>query len=101
MLSGDVEQVLPQTAWVTADDTPFNIRMDTFPDRKGADQQLHARFGQPQSFSPLVSGVGLNADEAFFLKRFEGGRQCGPVHGEQLRHWSHRRRFRSVERHQQ
>jgi hypothetical protein len=52
--------------------------MDTFPDRKGADQQLHARFGQTQSFSPLISGVGLNADKAFFLKRFKGGRQCCP-----------------------
>lgn len=94
--SADGAQDPAQFFRIVVAEQPVDFIVGASPDGNGAGEDGAAFLSELEDAAAPVGGVGRDFDKAAALKRFEGGCQSGPVHGEQLGDRSHGRRCGAV-----
>ena len=80
---------------------PFEVFVCFLPDGKCAREEFAALLSEDQDAAATVLGVAGDFHKATALEWLERGGERGAIHGEQGSDWTHRRRFGTVERHEQ
>src|SRR6185503_21164664 len=75
--------------------------MGALPNGKRAGQKCASLLSKNENAAAAIVGIGGNLDQIAALQRLQRGSESRAVHREQRSDWSHGRRLRSIQRHQQ